>query len=519
MEVSTKSLGKQLAAAEEINAAIGGALPGKVPGEESIGSPMSLPDIPDTTMDSAELSNDSLSYSRDKSDESQRQLELERIFEETWKLLEEWRSAPGMNLMQELQKLKEIYQQLLQDIMKFYPRDQIEMQADRVNALLLEIIDQMGNTKFPCLLSLLDSYGRDGAGDALRASIIQKATGRAVSPREIASARAQDINRPDARMRQQGMNGCTNFSQKREDGILYDKGKGNQINANQRYQEHVRKEELFQFRSGDGIRHGHGGSGGLHLSKQNYTVSDIECSEQFLHYFHKQGNLFSHPQLTAGNEEFLGFLMALSMMKLRIFADYSNVGKGMASDVRVALERLFQYQLEKNMETCQRNEPHGGTRSKPDRKAIHRVYCHIMEIMQHTKGPGKGLTKGLQYAWETFFIKKEDPEYQECRRYHPNAGFFTSDMEDADKVKDFRHGARLLDRDWQEFLASIGQDQNSLLQIALSNSLWGMMIEPEGASHIGSSKSRGGVIFWGLAGVFLLVLLIAACLRITLFLP
>lgn len=525
MEVSTKNLGKQLAAAEEIANAASGAVSGQNKTEHpdpiTLELPlpkMPMPEIPETTVDSAELSNDSLSYNRDREDEASRQAELDRIFSEIWDLLEGWQSKPGISLAQELQKLKDIYQQLLQDIQKFYTRSQIAAQADRINGLLLEIIEKMGSAKFPNLLFLLDTYGTDAAGDFLRASILQKATGRIISPKEIASLKAHGSHsQPSAR---RGLAGTSakGYGQSGEDGILYDKGRGNRVNANERYRNHVREEELFRLCPEDGYRQGHIKNGSFRLSKQNYSVSDIELTERFLHYFNEQGNLYSHPVLTAKNEEFLGFLMAASMMKIRIFTDYSGVGKGMATDVRVAMERLFQYQLEKNLETGQRSERGGGERLRPDRSRIHRIYYRIMEMIQYSKSPGKGLAKGLQYAWETFHANKEDPEYQKCHRYQQSAGFFTSEMEDHDKRNDFRQGTRLLDRDWQQFLASIGQDQNSLLQIALSNSLWGMLAEPEAPNHGGSSKQTAGAVFWGLATVVLLVLLAAAFLKITMFL-
>lgn len=530
MEVSTKNLGKQLAVAEEITAAVSGAVsgPGKAehPAQNTLELPlpeMPMPDIPETTIDSAELSNDSLSYNRDKEDEALRQAELDRLFSEVWDILEGWQSGPGISLDQELQKLKDIYQQLLQDIMKFYTRGQIGIQADRINGLLLEIIEKMGSSKFPNLLFLLDTYGKDAAGDFLRASILQKATGRTVSPKEVAALKAQGGHRqPSTRT---GRPGAANvrYGLSGEDGILYDKGRGNRVNANQRYREHVQEEELFRFQSEDRFRQGHTENGIIkngpfRLSKQNYSVPDIEIAERFLHYFNEQGNLYCHPELTAENEEFLGFLMAATMMKVRIFTDYSGIGKGMATDVRIALERLFQYQLEKNLETVQRNTQGSRERAIPDKNRIYRMYYRIMEIIQRSKAPGKGLAKGLQYAWEAFTASKENPEYQECSRYQQNAGFFTREMVENDKRNDLKNGTKLLDRDWQEFLASIGQDQNSLLQIALSNSLWGMLAEPEGPCQGGSSKKTAGAVFWGLAAMILLVLLAAAFMKITMFL-
>lgn len=505
--------------------------------------------------DSAELSNESLAYNRGEEAERTRQRELEEIFDKVWRLLEEWQAHPGLGLSQELKELSQIYQQLLRDILKLYTQSQAEMQADRINSLLLDIIDKLGSSKFPNLMYLFEKYGERGAEDILRAVVLRRITGRTVSPRDIEAARGhrdivgrqnygkqgygkqgygqQGFGRQITDRQTYGRQGDAGTTSRAsdgghralsasgagaDDGILYHRGKGNRVDTNLRYRESVREAEQFRFHPGG--RHGaigHPGAAPISFQGKGYTIADIERAERFLRHISQTGNLYANPGITAENEELLGYLMAVNMTKVQIFTEKSGVGKELAVDVRNALERLFRFYLGKTMETHQSCGGETGERARLDSRLIQRIYYQVMELVHRMKTPGKGLEKGLQYVWELFSSKKENEEYKKYKRYRPNAGFFTAKSEEKDAIRELRYGAEILDKDWRDFLTSIGQSQNTHLQVMLSKSPWGILLEPEGKDANRNTAGPAIVVFLAVAGVCLLLALAGAFLNSSIF--
>lgn len=295
-----------------------------------------------------------------------------------------------------------------------------------------------------------------------------------------------------------------------ERGILYRRGRGNQIGANERYREKVQAQEQLHLK-GDG-KAGIPDAGRLSLGGKMYSMGDIELGEQFLRYMKGEGNLYSHPGITALNEELLGFLMALNMAKVRIFTEYSGVGKGMASDIQDMMERFFRHCLEQAVKTQAAREGAGG-RKAPDSRSIQQMYYRALELIQCMKTPEKGVWKGLQYAWEIFLGKKEEEEYSVLKRYDRNAGFFLDALGDKDRQSELLYGAELLDRDWRKFLVSMGQDGNALLQMMLTNCPWGALAQPEEDTGAGTKRGApGGILLIG-TGLCILLALAALVFR------
>lgn len=585
MEVKTKSLGNQISPADGSNSA---AEPGEkeienlmheivakgladtaklkindalmqVLDQEMKTDPSESTKEPETNRqaDTADLSNESLAYNRGEEAENSRQRELKETFEKVWRLLEEWQSNSGQGLSQELKELSQIYRQLLCDIMKLYTQSQAEMQADRINSLLLDIIDKLGNSRFPNLLLLFETYGEKGMGDVLRAAVLRKITGKTISPRDIESAREyreasgnhnyekqnyreqrwgkQDLG--NLNLAKQGLlrpgDGQSGYAGRSirpsgdvremrtssvpgaDKGILYHRGKGNQINTNQRYRESVREAEQFQFRFG--VKPGAIGSHGTsYLSMgRSYSDMDIECAENFIRHISHSGNLFMNSEITADNEELLGFLMAVNMTKVQTFTEHSGVGKEMASDVRNALERFFRFYLGRTIEAHQTNGE--GSAARLDTRLIQRIYYQVMELVQRMKMPGKGFERGLQYVWEQFTSKKESEEYKKFKRYRPNSGFFVEKNEEKDALKELKYGAEIIDRDWREFLMSIGQGQNAYLQVMLAKSPWGILLEPKGDAGKGGTAGPAMVVFIVVAGICIFFALAGAFFQSSLF--
>lgn len=456
----------------------------------------------DRQADSAEFSNDSLAYNRSGKEMSQKELEL--LLDRLWALLEAWQPQPESGLLQEIIQLKELYQLLLEKILDFYTKDQAWMQADRINRLLLHIIDTMGKAKFPNLLHLLEEYGEEERADFLRASVMEKITGKTVSPQDIAAAREREMDGKESggTRHEEGRShggpypGGKNRGQRGAgfpDGVLYSKGAGKGIYTNRRYMEQVWEAERFTLPSAGKNRKTEPGSGLFPFQGKLYSVSDIERGERFVRYMSEKGNLYYNPALTARNEELLGFLMAVSMEKVRIFGEYAGVGDRMVMDVDNGLERFLRHCLFKSTA----GSGSWGTRAgaRPDIRLVQRMYYRVMEIIQRMKTPGKGLEKGLKYAYESFMSGKDTGEHNSPGR---EPGFFGGCGDLHDNGKELKYGAKVLDEDWKEFLSSIGQDNIGFLQMALLNCPWGAAMDGEKPPE--NSRKPGPAVFLILAG-------------------
>lgn len=461
---------------------------------------------PEQQSDSAKFSNESLASSRSEEYEASRQRQLEQLLEEILKFLENWQPQPGWALSQEIKQLGDIYQKLLQDVLKLYAnQEQAGIQSDRINGLLLAIVDRLGDNKFPSLLFLLENYGDKGAADFLRASVFSKITGRNVSSQEVASARKQWVHGEEKKSSTfQAAQGKIPASPAQEKGILYSRTKGNRIDTNRQYKEWVQAVERFRLQSGTEEKRVNRGNRFFYSQYQSYSASDIEQTERFLDYITEKGNLYENPALTARSEELLGFLMAASMVKVQIYSEYAGVGSKMAGDVWNALERFFRHYLAKAIDPENQHSAGAGNVRWLDSKIIQRIYYQVMELVQRAKSPGKGLEKGLQYVCQVYLSKKEKNEGVQKRK---STGFFSASTNGKDKLEDLKYGAGALDQDWKEFLDSIGQNSNALLQSMYANCPWGILMEGEGENGTEGKHASTVLSLLAVTGLFILIVI------------
>lgn len=467
----------------------------------------------DRQFDSAEFSDESLTYVRPEEYEESRRQELEVLSQEIQRLLEHWQPQCGCGLSQDIQQLEKIYQKLLQDILSLHIHgEQAGIQADRINGLLLTMIDRLGKNKFPCLLHLLENYGDNKSADVLRASVLKAITGRFITPQQIGAARKQmDQEKQSACFSQAGQGkDAGGRGRDHEHGILYTRTRGNQVDTNRQYRERVwaaERSHAWLAAENKGVR---SEKGFFRRQSQVYTISDIIRTERFISYITDHGNLYKNPAITANNEELLGFLLAASMVKVQVYSEYAGVSGKIAADVWNALERFFLRYIVRKMEAPSIYGTVTGKEGRPDRSMIQRIYYQVMELVQSAENPAKGLEKGLSYVCGLFLSKKDKSE---AVRKRSASGFFSARPEEKDLIPQLKYGAAALDKDWKEFLKSIGQDNNALLQTMLTNCPWGILIE--GTADQAARKKSGPMVAAALLAVAgLCVLAVAAVLLI-----
>lgn len=281
-----------------------------------------------------------------------------------------------------------------------------------------------------------------------------------------------------------------------ENGVLYSRLKGNQIKPDQRYHNSIRELERSYYLKAETIQKGQETCQNGSHGKQ-YSVSDVERTEQFLSHVMNRGNLCCNPVLNARNEELLGFLMAASMTKVRIYSQQGGAGKKLTAGVQTALERFFRYYLARALERSFLNSKEAAQQRRPDRKLIQKIYYQIMRLILQEKTLGQGLEKGLEYAYQLFLRRTEKKgTFQTSSK----SAFFSDSGSKHETLGDLKRGAAALDDDWKEFLDSVGQNHNRFLQAVFSHSPWGILIDDMKAPDVRRAPPRA------LAAVAMLVL-------------
>ena len=136
---------------------------------------------------------------------------------------------------------------------------------------------------------------------------------------------------------------------------------------------------------------------------------------------------------------------------------------------------------------------------------VRRIYYHIMRIFMEEREPGKILEKGLKYAAGEYYGSGNNKESRTGRKGRQSSGFFSGLTKAEDAGQEWEKGKRELERDWNQFLASVGGENNPYLQWPINPySPWGMLLEPE--KDLGSARPFRLEMLLSLLVLLLLVL-------------
>ena len=411
----------------------------------------------------------------------------EERFREAWEMLEGWQDRPFLGLSQELACLKDVYHQLLEGLFEGLSGKEQALYTKQLNSLLLEAVGKVSAARYPALLAFLSRCGEKGAADILRFQLLKQISDNAVLISKDRGNAERDIY-------QEG-------PQKREEfpeGVLYRKGEGKGIRAETGYREHIRKREQTCIRlySQADVRQ---------LKNKHYTATDLERTERFLTYFTGKGDLFQRLPALRGNEALAGFLLAESMVKAQVYSEHAGVGQDMARDIRQAFQRLVDVYM--NQRFDRQGSDGGNDGRKTDMSGVRRVYYHVIQLFMKEQEPGRTLEEGLKYAAGEFYGTAENRENRTVKKARQSTGFFSALTGAEDAGQDWEKGKKELERDWNQFLGSIGGENIPYLQWPLSPySPWGMLLEPE-KEQGGAKAFRPGMLL-PLLGILLLLIVL-----------
>ena len=442
--------------------------------------------------DEAELSREALRYGKNGETEESLQKQLEESMRREWETLEDWQIRPSVGLEQELEQITSVYQALLEKISGGLSGREQAAGLQRLNFLLLELMGKEGAVRYPALLSFLSRYGEKGAAEILPFLLLKQSGQNVVLLHK--EQQGGSFMRADMGGKQD--KAAQRMEKTFPEGVLYGKRDGREIHVEKGYREQIRKNERFSIPlySDADVRQ---------LKGKNYSGADIERTQRFLDYFTNRGDLYQRLPAIRGNEELAGFLLAENMVKAQVYSEYAGVGKSMGKDIRQAFQRLINFYLEPG------SDRHGAQasalRETADMGKVRRIYYHIIRIFMDEREPGKILEKGLKYAAGEYYGSGNNKESRTGRKGRQSSGFFSGLTKAEDAGQEWEKGKRELERDWNQFLASVGGENNPYLQWPINPySPWGMLLEPE--RDLGSARPFRPEMLLSLLVLLLLVL-------------
>lgn len=493
---AVEAIGKNFikASAESVNEALEkmGTAPGEKDAQAASGGQSAAEG---KRADEAELSREALLYGKNKETEDSLHNQLEESMNREWQLLEDWQIRPSIGLEQELEQIASVYQALLDKISGSFSGREQEACLQRLNSLLLELMEKEGAVRYPALLAFLSHYGEKGAAEILTFLLLKQSGQNVVllpKERQGGSFLRADMGGKQEKAAAQRMEKTL------PEGVLYGKRDGREIHVEKGYREQIRRNERFSIPlySDADVRQ---------LRGKIYTGADIERTQRFLDYFTNRGDLYQRMTTIRGNEELAGFLLAENMVKAQVYSEYAGVGKSMGKDIRQAFQRFINYYLEPG--AARHGAEASALREPADMGKVRRIYYHIIRIFMEEREPGKILEKGLKYAIGEYYGSVKNKEGRTDRKGRQSSGFFSGLTKAEDAGQEWEKGKRELERDWNRFLTSVGGENNPHLQWSVNPySPWGMLLEPE--KERGSARPFSPEMLLPLLALLLLVMVV-----------
>ncbi len=188
-------------------------------------------------------------------------------------------------------------------------------------------------------------------------------------------------------------------------------------------------------------------------------------------------------------------------IKSQTFGAYSGINKGLAADLREAVDRMIDYYIQEAFRQSEGAMKRlGGRNVLFQPRSAYKIYYYMLNLYQTTRDLRETANKGIKHAYQQFLKDKECPEGKD-----DSGSFFTKD--NRDPREDWKEGKKIVERDWKEFLSFMGREDLGGIPLGIMElSPWGMLAEPEL-----TSRGRGSTIspvFLGGAAIVIFILVL-----------
>lgn len=407
---------------------------------------------------------------------------------EDWESFLKWKPNLDMDLQKQLEELSKLYLSLLEAALKYAQGENLTIQMERLDSLLAEKLNLVMEQNLEELISLLEETEQTEALDGIRSSLYRQTAGRTISLRSahILFAHGGELSRRSA--------GLFSASSSGEGMIYQSSGKQNiQFQQALHTQQNSWKEQLRQrtetiTNARKGIMENTFKQG----SSMSCSARELKMANGFAIHIQGKGNLFKNPGISARNEEITGLLAAVMSIKGQVYSAENPRTGSIAFSLQNAVEKLVDQYLRQ--------------------KGASKVYYHTLAVYKQTKNPQKAIEDGQNYACRQFREKQKDPAYQNSPGYSKDSGFFRAFLKGLSPEKEFALGVDILQKDWQNFLYSIGNRQHpSHLSRAELYSPWGVLADT--GTHRTGSNGNTEKILLGIAVIIIICVLALLCFR------
>lgn len=405
---------------------------------------------------------------------------------ELWEAFLNWLPLEGKSLSEQLEQLSMLYMKLLESILTHTEEGtQQQEQLRRLASVLSEKLNLLAGGSVKDLLEIAEEFGSKEIVRNIWASLYRNVTKEAL-PGRAAKAFFENGTMPA----------------RNEGTVLYARSGKGEVQVSRSYRAYMSENraaftQAFTEKEEAGIvETSHGKKG------EFYTGKELEKADRFVRYIRGSGNLLDpgrqagmaapRPEAQEGvrrEEGMKGVLAAAMDIKAEVFynsvkdvpANTSYYGReketgGIFADVRDMVGRMVDRYLaraaaaERAVPVRETGSAAGGEAAGGGNtgRGVRAVYYYIMNLYRKTGDPEKALAAGIKYA-----IQQE--------------GWIA--------------GTRLMSRDWEEFLRTIGQQKEiDLARYMEKYSPWGMM---EGGEKQLLLRGRGlsKALLLGLAGL------------------
>lgn len=407
------------------------------------------------------------------------------LAEKDWEVFLEWQPEADVFLQLQLQELSGLYLRLLEAAFTYAEGENLAVQMERLDALLVQKLRLVMEENLEQLMIMLENTGETAVLEGICANLYRQTAGRTLSAKAVHRLFMQTVSP----VRQESFSGkgmeSRTFS---GEGMIYQSSRKQNIRFQQVYhgQKNSWKEQIRQrTKVISDARKGIAANTFRQAGSVSCTGKELERANRFAAHINGSGNLFHHPELSAGNEEVTGLLAAIMTIKGYVYAGDIEQKNSLILSFQRAIGKIVDHYL--------------------SQKGVTNVYYYTLSAYRQTRNPQKAIQTGQDYAYQQFHEKQKDPAYQRNRSYSRESGFFRAFLKNMSPEKELALGSSILRKDWENFLRITGKPaKSSYSSRAEKYSPWGILFDP-GVQHT-SSKNMANVLL-SIAIVIVIVVL------------
>ncbi len=392
--------------------------------------------------------------------------------EEIWKALLNWLPDKEIPLFAQLEELSRLYLALLEAILTHTMGDAQTAQKQLLDQMLAQKLSLLLDADLKEIITMLEEAGQTETLDMIKASVYKQTTGENVSGR-AASAFISRGSMSPARSTRFFMPETAAAAGREETGVLYKRTGSRNVQVSEEFRtfKYTGEQQISRRNSVLSGASGKESGGSFPTRSVTYTGKELQAANRFASHVTGSGNLLKSTEITAKNDEVTGYLAAVTAIKGQVYAENAGRDNTVKSPVKNALNQFIDYYL--------------------SQKGVYKTYYYTTNVYERTKSAQKAMEEGLEYAYKQFLEKKNDEAYRRQAAYSEQAGFFHGAGKNLSMEEDLKRGLLLLEKNWREFLKSIGEEERKDLLVNLQKySIWGQLLRPEGRREKKEEKPR-----------------------------